>query len=194
GIGKTRLVDELRAVALDRGALAVWGRSDEGGAAPALWPWLPPLRALAEWVADVPELVAELLAGDTPAATGQAPSVQFDRFEAIHQLIEAATADQPVVVLLDDLQWADAASLELLGFLAGRSGRGMLVAGTMRQLEVGRRDAVTDTLATLARRPGSRRLLLSGLSLDATAEVLARSAGTPVRPEVAAAVHSRAEG
>ena len=64
GIGKTRLVDELRILGAARDALVVWGRSDEGGAAPALWPWLAPLRALAREAGDVRPVLAELVAGD----------------------------------------------------------------------------------------------------------------------------------
>ena len=98
------------------------------------------------------------------------------------------------VVLLDDLQWADATSLELLSFLAGRLGPGVLVVGTVRQLEVGRNDAVTDALAAIARRAGSRRITLRGLSADATTELLRDAGGTPVARSVAAAIHDRAEG
>ena len=50
GIGKTRLLEELAAETVRRGGLAVWGRSHEGGAAPAFWPWLPVLRSLVEAV------------------------------------------------------------------------------------------------------------------------------------------------
>src|SRR5262249_51431325 len=44
GIGKTRLVDELSAVAAAQGALVLWGRCWEGGGAPAYWPWLQLIR------------------------------------------------------------------------------------------------------------------------------------------------------
>ncbi len=194
GIGKTRLADELRSTAEARGAVAVWGRSDEGGAAPALWPWLSPLRVVAGRARDVPAVLAHMLAADVPIAAGQAQSAQFERFEAVAAVLEDVSAVVPVVVLLDDLQWADGTSLELLGFLAGRLGRGVLVVGTMRQLEVGRNDAVTDALAAIARRPGGRRLQLRGLTADATAAVLDATADRAVTPSVAATIHARAEG
>ena len=194
GIGKTRLADELRGLAAARGAIAVWGRSDEGGAAPALWPWLPPLRTVAAEAAAVPATVAQLLSGEVPMVTGQAGADQFERFEAVAGLLEEVAATRPIVVLLDDLQWADETSLQLLGFLAGRMGRGVLVAGTMRQLEVGRNDAVTDALAAIAHRPGSRRLQLRGLTPAATAAVLEAATDRVVAAPVAAAIHARAEG
>jgi DNA-binding SARP family transcriptional activator len=202
GIGKTRLADELRERASsgsDGGAaaLAVWGRPDEGGAAPALWPWLAPLRAVAAAAAergDVPPAVPELLAGSVEMAAGQARSTQFDRFEAVATLLEQMAAHQPVVVLLDDLQWADSTSLELLAFLAGRLTRGVLVVGTVRQLEVGRHDVVTDALAAVARRPGSRRLVVRGLDRSDTTEVLEAVAGRRVGTAQVAAIHERADG
>ncbi|HVL05264.1 MAG TPA: BTAD domain-containing putative transcriptional regulator [Acidimicrobiales bacterium] len=192
GIGKTRLADELRAVADSRGAMAVWGRSDEGGAAPALWPWLPPLRTIAAAAAVAPA-VTQLLSGDAPVQAAQERSAQFERFEAVAALLDDVAATRPVAILLDDLQWADPTSLELVSFLAGRLRRGVLIAGTMRQLEVGRNDAVTDALAAIARRPGSRRLQLRGLTPTATAEVLESATGN-VAASVAATIHQRAEG
>lgn len=194
GIGKTRLADEIRSRAEGAGALAVWGRSDEGGAAPALWPWLRPLRELAAATDDVPAALRELIAGEAPVSAGQAHVVQFERFEAVAELLEAAARKQPVVVLLDDLQWADATSLGLLAFLAGRLGPGVLVVATVRERELGRLDAVTDALAAIARVSGSRRIRLQGLSEGDIAEVLLDSAGRPVDPQLAAAIHSRAEG
>jgi predicted ATPase len=193
GIGKTRLADELRGLAELRGAIAVWGRSDEGGAAPALWPWLAPLRTIAAHSA-VPPAVVQLLSGESPVHAGQERSAQFERFEAVATLLDAVSATRPVVVLLDDLQWADDTSLELLSFLAGRLRRGVLVAGTMRQLEVGRNDAVTDALAAIARRSGSRRLQLRGLSPAATAAVLDAATDHAIPASVAATIHARAEG
>ncbi|HEV3496732.1 MAG TPA: BTAD domain-containing putative transcriptional regulator, partial [Actinomycetes bacterium] len=194
GIGKTRLTEELRGVALSRGSIAVWGRSDEGGAAPALWPWLPPLRTIAARAGEVPVAAAQLLAGEVPMAAGQARAAQFERFEAVAELLDQVAATVPVVVLLDDLQWADDTSLELLAFLAGRLSRGVLVVGTMRQLEVGRNDAVSDALAAIARRPGSRRLHLRGLAPDATAAVLESATSRTVAAPLAATIHARAEG
>lgn len=195
GIGKTRLTDELRGLAESRGAIAVWGRSDEGGAAPALWPWLAPLRAIAAGAGGAaPAAVTHLLSGEAPVHAGQERSAQFERFEAVAALLEDVAARRPVVILLDDLQWADGTSLELLSFLAGRLRGGVLVAGTMRQLEVGRNDAVTDALAAIARRPGSRRVQLRGLTSAATAAVLDATTDTVIPAAVAATIHARAEG
>ncbi len=194
GIGKTRLAEQLRAEAEARGALTAWGRSDEGGAAPALWPWLSPLRTLVDHLDEVPDALAELLAGETPMSAGQAQAVQFDRFEAVAAAIDRVAATQQVVLLLDDLQWADEASLELLGFLAGRLGPGTLLVGTMRDLEVGRNDVLTDALAVIARRRGSRRVALRGLDAVDMAAMLRAASGAPMDDEVLRSIHERAEG
>ena len=194
GIGKTRLADELRHVAATGGALCLWGRSDEGGAAPALWPWLPPLRAIAARRDSVPPSLAELLNGEVVTTAGQAQATQFERFEAVAELVSQVVAEQPLLLLLDDLQWADATSLELLGFLTTRLAAGVMVVGTVRRLEVGRNDAVTEALAVIARRRGSRRLQLRGLSREATAAVLEATAARSLPPSVADVIHARAEG
>lgn len=195
GIGKTRLADELGSVASDAGSLVVWGRSDESGAAPALWPWLPVLRAAVERVDDVPAALTEVLAGEAPLVSGQGGAIQFERFDAIASLLERAGAGgAPAVVLLDDLQWADTASLELVQLLATRLTRGVLVVMTVRTLEVGRVSAVTTALGAIARRHGSRRLRLRGLSAPAIAELLDAVAPATVDVDLAARIHERAEG
>jgi DNA-binding SARP family transcriptional activator len=193
GIGKTRLAEELVRAAIDDGVLATWGRSDEGGAAPALWPWLKPLRSLASVVADRPDLIDELLAGNA-LPTGQVSVVQFELFDAVTRLISLAAATGPVLIVIDDLQWADTTSLELLAFLAGQDLRDVMVVLTTREGEVGRQDVVTDTLATIARRPGSRRIVLRGLTPEATAELLDVVPDWTLDVGVAAAIHERSEG
>ncbi len=194
GIGKTRLAEELRLRAAAEGAVAVWGRSDEGGAAPALWPWLPPLRALAATGVEVPGPVADLLGATSSSAAGIAQAAEFELLEAVADLLVSVAATQPVVVAIDDLQWADAMSLELLGFLADRLPPRVVIVATVRRLDVGRRDVVTEALARVARRPGSRRLLLGGLAAAPTAAILDAVAGREVSPAVASAIHVRAEG
>jgi hypothetical protein len=151
------------------------------------------LRALADRVGSLAPTLEELLAGSTPIVAGPHAGARFERFEAVADLLAQAADASPIVVLLDDLQWADDASLELLSFLAGRLDRGVLVAATMRHLEVGRNDAVTDALAAIARRPGSRRLQLRGLSGAATASMLEATTAL-AGDDVVAAIHERSEG
>ena len=200
GIGKTRLVEELAAVATGRGMAVLWGRAFEGGAAPAFWPWLPPLRALvAQPPAGLdigPELRA--LASPSGANGAAAPSsdhTRYQLFDAVTALVRGSAAERPVLVVLDDIQWADLASLELLAYVSSQLvDSPVLLACTVRQLEVGRNDAVVETLAALSRVPATRRILLKGLSPGATTELVASATGRAVEPEVTAAIQQRAEG
>ena len=118
---------------------------------------------------------------------------QFDRFQTVADLIGSAATTSPVVVLLDDLQWADDDSLALLGFLTRALEGPVLVVVTLRELEVGRRDALTDALALVARSPGSRRIQLRGLSAEATAAIL-HEADRELTPAAVDVIHERAEG
>ena len=185
GIGKTRLAEEVARIAVGRGAVVVWGRSDERGAAPALWPWLPPIRMLAGIAG---------AAGVDSRHLGEPESTnQFDRFQTVADLIGSAATTSPVVVVLDDLQWADDDSLALLGFLTRALEGPVLVVVTLRELEVGRRDALTDALALVARSPGSRRIHLRGLSAEATAAILHEADGE-LTVSAVDVIHERAEG
>ncbi len=97
--------------------------------------------------------------------------------------------------MLDDIQWADTASLELLRFVSGQLVNSpVLLACTVRQLEVGRNDAVVETMAALSRAPATRRIQLRGLPLGATTELVQGAAGRPVETEVTAAIQQRADG
>jgi hypothetical protein len=200
GIGKTRLVEELAAEAAGQGANVLWGRAFEGTAAPAFWPWLAPLRTLVAQppagATVAPELAALIASSGDDRATGTGSDrTRFQLFDAVTGLIDAAAADRPLVLVLDDLQWADLASLELLTFVSGQMVESpVMLACTVRQLEVGRNDAVVETLAALSRAPGTRRVLLRGLPLGATTELVEGAAGRPVEPEVTAAIQLRADG
>jgi DNA-binding SARP family transcriptional activator len=192
GIGKTSLVEAFGAEATADGAAVVWGRCHEGDAAPALWPWVGALRSLAEasTVVDGSEL-EQLL---SPTSAGRATS-RFELFDAIAQHVRRAAAAEALVIVLDDLQWADLTSLELLTFLADRlSDDRVLIIGTVRELDVGRNDELVATLAALTRRAGSRRIELRGLDTADTNLMLERATGLDVDPAVAAAIHDRAEG
>jgi DNA-binding SARP family transcriptional activator len=207
GIGKTRLAEEVAAEARRRGAMVLWGRSFEGGAAPALWPWLPPLRALVAALPEPAQLAPELAALLSPAAvpgggstetpgSGATP-VQVARFalvEAVADLLARSAVARPVVLVLDDLQWADVESLELLTSMVGRlADARLLIVVTVRELEVGRNDTVVATLAGLTRSTGARRLALRGLASEATDALVAQTAGD-LGPVAAASIHARAEG
>ena len=200
GIGKTRLVEEACAYAEARGATVLWGRAFEGGAAPAYWPWLPPLRALAATMPAGVELspeITRLLSTESRelALPAAADNARFSLFEGVVSLLVHHASVAPLVLVLDDLQWADVASLELLSLVVGRvDDAPLLVIGTVRELEVGRNDALVDTLAALTRQWGTRRLLLRGLNEADTRQLVAQTTGDDIEGPQAALIHGRSEG
>src|SRR5437764_677899 len=104
GSGKTRLGDEVASRAEAGGARILWGRGWHGGGAPAFWPWMQALRD----------------AGRTlPTPTDDDADDRFRFFESVTESLREAAADQPLLLVLDDLQAADESSILLLEFVAG---------------------------------------------------------------------------
>jgi DNA-binding SARP family transcriptional activator len=103
GAGKTRLADEIASRAKQRGARILWGRGWHRGGAPAYWPWRQALRNVGPPLPEVQDV-------DDAA--------RFRLFELITETLRAESAEQPFVLVLDDLQAADEESLLLLEFVA----------------------------------------------------------------------------
>jgi tetratricopeptide (TPR) repeat protein len=171
GIGKTRLAEELAARAEARGARAAWGRCWEGEGAPAYWPWVQILRAapFGPLPGDAP-LAGLIPSGDEPQGA------RFALFDAVVRRIHRAAADAPLVLVLDDLQWADLPSLLLLKLLARDLHRArLLVIGTARDAEARAQPEVQRLLAEIAREGHVRPL--GGLGVDELARLAGRDAG-----------------
>ena len=193
GIGKTRLVSELaRAVHAD-GATVLLGRASEHGAA-AYGPWREALRTLVRHASDevlsahvtrhggelvrlVPELARRV--PDLPPVPEVEPEIERDlQFEAVGGLLDAAAADGPLLIVLDDLHWADRPSLLLLlDRLRGRSAAPMLFVGTYRDTDVDRNHPLSAVLADLRREPCVARVSLDGLGPAGVTELLENVAG-----------------
>jgi predicted ATPase len=135
GIGKTTLVGAAAEEARRRGALVLGGSCWDSDSAPGFWPWVQVVRALwrgvppAEWatIAQVAGSGLGVLLGESPGpGPGGPPRAEPDRdradafalYDAVTSALVAASQRRPVVVALDDLHWADAASLRLLEFAA----------------------------------------------------------------------------
>ncbi|GAB2828766.1 BTAD domain-containing putative transcriptional regulator [Actinocorallia aurea] len=163
GIGKTRLAEELAARARARGFTVVVGRCAATEGAPAFWPWVTVLERLADTAPPLPEGVRANLPG-VGSATGADPEgARFRTYEAAAQALAASPA--PVLVVLDDLHWADRSSLRLLEHLAQNVREGRLaVVGTARDLPPPE-GVLAEAFEALARR-GAVRCHLSGLSED----------------------------
>ncbi len=182
GIGKTTLLGEFARRVHADGAAVLFGRSDEHG----LLPYQPWVEALERHLAALPP-VERAHRLDDPALTRLLPNLKgagpfkFDdaateryrAFEAVRVLLEETAAARPVLLVLDDLQWADADSLHLLRHLARMAHWArVLVAISMRRAELSP-DAAR-AVADLRREGPLLQLELGGLDEDAVAAVLAR--------------------
>ena len=191
GIGKTRLADALAHAALESGARVAWGRCWEAGGAPAHWPWVQVVRdlldglegadlaaALGPYAEGVGALAPELRArhGLPAAAAEEGESARFAAWDATAGFLARAAADQPLVVVLDDVHAADVPSLLLLRFVArSLRGRRLLVVATVRDAEARARSGVGE-LVDEVRREGTR-VVLRGLVEADVATLVAAHAG-----------------
>jgi DNA-binding SARP family transcriptional activator len=211
GIGKSRLADELAAHAGARGARVAVGRCWEAGGAPAYWPWVQPLRAYAR-SADPSALRAQLGAGaaviaqivpelrerlggvERPPAL-EPEAARFRLFDAVAEFLRRASAEQPIVLVLDDLHAADAPSLLLLEFVARELGTmRVLVIGACRDVDPLPAKPLARTLAEVSRAPGTRRLDLRGLGEPAVAEYVRLTAAGIDSPSLVSALHADSGG
>ncbi|MFQ6030931.1 MAG: hypothetical protein ACE5Q6_25990, partial [Dehalococcoidia bacterium] len=103
--------------------------------------------------------------------------------------------NRPLILVLDDLHWADTSSLLLLQFLARRMGDSrILVIGTYRDVELSRQHPLSETLAQLSREPVFLRFLLQGLSREDTGDFIGANAGISPSQGLIDAIYSRTEG
>src|SRR5262245_24412602 len=211
GSGKTRTLEEFVETARAQEALVLWGRCYEGEAAR---PYGPFAEALAEHVrrADPETLRADLgpgaapLARLVPALKERLPDlpepVPLQPDEELTRLIDASTqfllaiaSRTPMVLVLDDLHWADAGTVALLRHVARFAPRGrLLVVGAYRDVEVGREHPLADVLGVLPRETTYEQLALTGLAPDAVEEILEAVADHEVARQLVAALTRETSG
>jgi DNA-binding CsgD family transcriptional regulator len=175
GIGKSALVRAAVAEAPTAGCHVFWGTGDELGQALPLLPFLDGLRVREPSVNPRRNAIVRLLRGEVSADRGtDVPAMLAEQLLA---LIAEQCTMRPTILVIDDLQWADQASLTLWGRLA-RSARQMplLLAGMMRP--VPKRE---DVLALRRVADDAARLQLAGLTKAEVADLIAALAGG--RPE-----------
>lgn len=210
GVGKTRMAEELAVHAGLRDIRVLWGRCYEGDGAPPFWPWAQVIRAavrgqepdallaeLGSAAADIAALVPavrERLPGLPVAPSVEPAQARFRLFDSITAFLTGPAARQPLVLILDDLHWADAPSLVLLSFVARklRSAR-LLVVGTCCEGDGGQH-ALAEILADLAREPVAAYFRLRGLGEPQLARFIEAIAGWHPSAPLVAAVYQRTEG
>jgi AAA ATPase domain len=183
GIGKTRLMQELAGEAAELGWQVVAGRCWEEGGAPVYWPWIQAVRSLG---GDFERLAAG------GGGSVEPDTVRFRLFDAAARFLVDATRVAPLVVILDDLHAADAASLVLLRFVSEAvAGAPVLLVGSYRE-----RDARThehlEAFAELAR--VATRVSLNGLTVADVEAFLAGMTGEDPPRSLAAHLHALTGG
>jgi DNA-binding SARP family transcriptional activator len=190
GIGKTRLATEWGLAASREGAVVLSGRCDEEAVAP----YQPFVEALDHYVRHcpverlrsqvgwgggqlcrlLPELAARLPELAVPPPATDPESERYRLFEAVADLLAAASADAPLVLLLDDLHWADRPTLLMLRHVAShRAAASLLIVGTYRDADVGPGHPLHDTMVDLRRHQRFLQLSLAGLDEADVAALLA---------------------
>ena len=197
GMGKTALASEAVSYAKTRGAAAVWGTCWEGDGAPGFWPWIQVVRALARDGGGPGKAVLADLTGVTGARggiMGDESAVRFRTYDAAATYIRGRAAQRPLVVVVDDLHWADVSSLRLLVFLARQlHDAAALIVGTYRDAEVAAGDNPARRL--LAELAGQAELLqLTGLTADEVGQLFEKVCGQRPPAPLVRAVHDRTAG
>ncbi|MCI0799262.1 MAG: AAA family ATPase, partial [Chloroflexi bacterium] len=202
---------ELASYAEQRGAQVLWGWCYEGEGAPPYWPWVQLMRAYVQQAgteqltaemgpgaADIAEIVPEIRGKlpdlETPPVLEPEPA-RFRLFDSITTFLKNAAQRQPLMLVLDDLHWADRSSLLLLEFLAREIGTSrLLLVGAYRDVEVSRRHPLSQTLGTLVREQIFHRVQLDGLTQQEVGELVEGSAGITLTLEAAEVIHKRTDG
>ncbi|HET7037216.1 MAG TPA: AAA family ATPase [Thermomicrobiaceae bacterium] len=161
GIGKTTLAEDLSRQAQADGALVLWGHAFDLSVTPPYGPWLEILRRYRTVAGGLPAVPAFV---DNAAELAKVGS-QETLFAAVSDFLAAVAARRPLVLVLDDLHWADPASLDFLRVLArDLHHQPILLLATYRSDELTRRHPLHALLPLLVREAGAARLELQRLT------------------------------
>ncbi|HET7037110.1 MAG TPA: AAA family ATPase [Thermomicrobiaceae bacterium] len=206
GIGKSRLAEELRVWLARQGVATAAARSYAAEGEHVYGPvveWLrsPALRqALVDldtaWLSELARLIPELLVErpDLPRPEQVSPGAERRRLaEALARAFRAL--GRPLLLVLDDLQWTDAESIEWLGYLFHHEPRmPLLVVGSVRPEEVGPAHPLAALIRDLQRSEQIRRIELGALDRRETTQLADQVAGRALDPDLAGRVHRETEG
>ncbi len=193
GIGKTRLVQEVAARARASGTVVAVGQTDEASDNTPYWPWGQVFRNLPGISREGP---VGVVTGTGVASAEASTLTQAALHEAVARLlVEEARASGPLLVVLEDLHWADEASLGLLSVVAEHAlDVPLLLVCTYRVEDAEPAGAFGAMLARLARTQVTERLRLTGLSHETARELLADRLGWQPDEAMAARAAARTAG
>ena len=212
GIGKTRTAQEVATYAGLRGAQVLWGRCYEEQGVPSYWPWVQAIRSyvrerepeqlrsemgsgaahIAEIVSDVRERLPDL---EHPPAQESPEQARFRLFDSITTFLKSVSGSRPLVLMLDDLHWADKPSLLLLELVARElAGARLLLVGTYRDMELSRQHPLAETLGELTRERLFQRILLRGLTQEDVSRFIEATSGIAPPQGLVQSVYQQTEG
>ncbi|MDH3451813.1 MAG: AAA family ATPase, partial [Gammaproteobacteria bacterium] len=212
GIGKTHLVRAFAESARANGGRVLFGNCYEEPGSPPYWPWTQVLEASRELLAaDSGELLAddeaELIATLVPSI-GKARGLQsqlsikdettqarFRLFTTVVGFLVECSVNAPLVIVLDNLHWADKPSMRLLEFLVREIGKHrILLVCTYRDMEITRTHPLFETLGALTRETQVTRLKLRGISEAAAGKIVHKTVGKTFPEALIRAIHQHTEG
>jgi class 3 adenylate cyclase/tetratricopeptide (TPR) repeat protein len=188
GMGKTTLIAQFARSAHSQGAIVLFGHADEDLGV-AYQPWIEVFKTLARegdpaLVAALPSAQRSALARLVPEVGSEAARVadpETERLlllEGATELLIATSQQSPVVLVLDDVHWADTASLQLLRHVTiSATQMNVTIACTYRDTDLGRGDPLTKLLADMRREANVTRIALGGLEDIEIIELLTAAAG-----------------
>src|SRR4051794_20287539 len=201
GIGKTRVVQEFSERAFAQGARLLSGACiDVGDATLPYGAVVDALRTVpAEAFDELPDRQRRALATLVPEAAGGGDEPfdggQSGVFGAVLRLLEQLGREEPVVLVLEDLHWADGSTEALVRFLVGGLRQtAVLIVLTYRSDELGRDHPVRRLVAELGRAPRVQMRGLLPLTQAQTGVQLSALSGAPVDAATVAEIHRRSEG
>jgi hypothetical protein len=205
GVGKTRLAAEFARRAAGEGGVAVAGWCDEELGVP-YQPFVVAVRSYLEWhpelgtverlgrrASALGRLVPELGVGAEMLHSSDPDAERFALFEAVEALVAAATAQAPLIAVLEDLQWAARPTIGLLRYLLrAESVHGLLVVGTYRDTAMAPEHPVAQLLADLRSDDVLDRIAIEGLDATSVRQLVATTGAHD--DALADAIHAQTEG
>lgn len=202
GAGKSRLAQEAERLADEAGLRVLWGRCFDGDGAPVYWPWLQVLRRFflragaaasldamgddAPVIAQVSPDAQDLLDGPADVTPLAPEDARVRLFDAVTRTFVRAAESRPLLVVLDDLHSADAASLHLLrAFARAMSDHGIALLGTYRPAEAARAAEAASALADIVKLDHATAFTLEGLDAESVGRFIVEATGvTPARATI----------